>query len=113
LRTDEAVEGIVRAVVGTAKNGLRVSVAAVDGNVVAYWGTVPVETLYAASPEARTAVAFTASYDRPGVNVVLHANLSKGLLIIASMARFLDGREGVFAREFFRRVEGSTTHSEA
>jgi hypothetical protein len=40
------------------------------------------------------------------MNVELHANLSKGLLIVASMARCPGSRRGQFARVFFRKAEG-------
>jgi hypothetical protein len=112
LRTDPPVWGITRAVVEATDGGLRVRVASADGAGPADWGAVPIEAVYAALPEARAGVAFTATYNRPEMQVVLHANLSKGLLIIASMARFPDGRRGKFAREFFRKLDGPLTPSE-
>jgi hypothetical protein len=106
VRTDPPNEGIVRAVVEAADGTLRVQVASAGGMGPAEWGTVPVDAVYAASPEAKVGVAFTASYELESARVYLQANLSKGLLIIASMTRFRDGRSGEFAREFFRKVDG-------
>jgi hypothetical protein len=105
VRTDPPGRGIARAVVEAADGGLQVQVASAGGTGPAEWGTARVDAIYAASSEARVGVAFTAAYDLQVMTVDLHANLSKGLLIIASMVRFPDGR-GEFAREFFRRVEG-------
>jgi hypothetical protein len=105
VRTDRPRRGIARAFVEAAEGGLRIRLSSVDDTGLTDWGTVAVDAVYAASSEAKTGVAFTAMYSLPSTKVDLHANLSKGLLIIASMARFPDGRRGEFAREFFRKVE--------
>jgi hypothetical protein len=112
VRTDALLRGISRAVVEAAEGGLQVRVCSVEGNGSVDWGTAPVEAVYAASPEAKAGVAFTATYDLPSRRAVLHANLSKGLLIIATVTRFLDGRRGEFAREFFRKLDGPVTPGE-
>jgi hypothetical protein len=72
-------------------------------------GDARADSLHAGSPSGREAVAFTAAYEGPGGEVGLHANVSKGLLIISSFRRHPAGagRAGVFAREFFRRDQGS------
>jgi hypothetical protein len=108
LPTDSDRQGIVRAVVEAGDDGLSIRVTGAEGTHPVEWGTARVESIYAASPDARTGVAFTAMYELPSMNVNLHVNLSKGLLIIASMTRFIDGRRGVFSREFFRK---SMTHA--
>src|SRR4051812_17003102 len=105
VRTDPPVKGIVRAVIAAVDDCLRVQVASVGGTHPTDWGTAPVAAVYAASPKGHDGVAFTMTYDLPSLKVDLHANLSKGLLIIASMSRFRDGQCGEFAREFFRKVE--------
>jgi hypothetical protein len=64
-----------------------------------------VDGLYASSPSGREAVGFTAAYEGSDGEVELHANVSKGLLIVSSFMRN-PGRASpprVFAREFFRR----------
>lgn len=104
LRTDTPIRGIARVIVKAAPRGLQVWVASVMGSDPADWGTTRVEAIYAVLPESKTAAAFTARFELPSLNVELHANLSKGLLIIASMARFRDGRLGQFAGDFFRKV---------
>ncbi len=106
VRTDRPSDGIAQAAVNTIDGRLQVRIAVAGDMGLADWGTAPVDAVYAASPEAGAAVAFTATYDRPFMKMFLHANLSKGLLIIASMSRFADGRRGEFAREFFRKLGG-------
>jgi hypothetical protein len=72
-------------------------------------GDAQADGLYAASPVGREAVGFTAAYEGPGGEIGLHANISKGLLIVSSFSRHPGGaaRPGVFAREFFRRMPES------
>ncbi len=106
VRTDTPTQGIAQAVVDTVDGRLCVRIASLDGAGLSDWGAVPADAIYAASPDMNAGVAFTASYDRPSMKVQLHANLSKGLLIIASMTSYVDGRRGEFAREFFRRSQG-------
>ena len=63
--------------------------------------------LYASSSTGGDAVAFIAERDSGSMPVELHANLSKGLLIVSSFRTRLlsDGPERRFAREFFRRAD--------
>jgi hypothetical protein len=110
--TDSPVRGIVRAVIETAGSVLRVRIDTAGGTGLVSWGTVSVEAVFAASPEATTGVAFTAKYDLPSMNVDLHANLSKGLLILACMTRFPGRRIGEYARTFFRKLEGTNAPRE-
>jgi hypothetical protein len=111
VRTDIPIQGIARVVVDTVDSGLLVRIASCDGAGLSDWGAIPADAVYAASPDANSGVAFTASYDGSFMKVDLHANLSKGLLIIASMTRYIDGRRGVFAREFFRKSQGLSAQS--
>jgi hypothetical protein len=110
LRTDDPpARGMARAVIEGTGGGLRVRVFETIGPANVDWGWTPVDALYAASPHARTGVGFTAVC-KPASRVVhLHANLSKGLLIIATMtaADQQGGRHGEFARDFFRKVDES------
>ena len=63
--------------------------------------------LYASSSTGGDAVAFIAERDADSMPVELHANVSKGLLIVSSFQTRLlsDGPERRFAREFFRRTD--------
>jgi hypothetical protein len=62
---------------------------------------------YASSSAGGDAVAFVAERDVDSMPVELHANVSKGLLIVSSFQTRLlaDGPERRFAREFFRRTD--------
>jgi hypothetical protein len=109
VRTDPPDRGIARVVVEAAGDGLLMRVTSAGGTGPADWGAAGVDSVYAASPEAKAGVAFTAHYDLGDRKVDLHANLSKGLLIIASLAYFSDGRGREFARDFFRKIEGPSS----
>jgi hypothetical protein len=63
--------------------------------------------LYASSVTGGDAVAFIAERDADPMPLELHANLSKGLLIVSSFQPRLltDGPERHFTREFFRRTD--------
>jgi hypothetical protein len=63
--------------------------------------------LYASSSTGGDAVAFIAGRDADSMPVELHANMSKGLLIVSSFQTRLlsDGPDRRFAREFFCRTD--------
>jgi hypothetical protein len=63
--------------------------------------------LYASSSTGGDAVAFIAKRDADPTPLELHANMSKGLLIVSSFQTRLlsDSPERRFAREFFRRSD--------
>ena len=71
------------------------------------WGGSTSRALYASSSTGGDAVAFIAERDADSMPVELHANVSKGLLIVSSFQTRLlsDGPERRFAREFFRRAD--------
>jgi hypothetical protein len=71
---------------------------------IAWFGS---RALYASSATGGDAAAFIAGGVRNAMPVELHANLSKGLLIVSSFrtCTLSDGAERRFAREFFRRTD--------
>jgi len=109
IRTDAPDRGIARAVVAATDGGLCVQVFEADGPAMLDWGRASINAVYASSPEARAGVGFTANYELVSRVVELHANMSKGLLIIATLTAFREGAgtHYEFAREFFRKVEVS------
>jgi hypothetical protein len=110
VNTEGQSRGIVKAAVD-ARDHLRVRVFGAGESGPRDWGWLDVDALYAAAPDACKGIGFTATYVLPSAKVDLHANLSKGLLIIASLTSFHDGsgRSNYFAREFFRRADGDKT----
>src|SRR5437870_3914096 len=114
VNTDPAARGIAQAVVGRGAGGLGVRVFGFGDAGLIDWGEVSVDAVYATAPDSRAGVAFTTRYDFPHVGIELHTNLSKGLLILASLTTYRDGsgRNDYFAREFFREaeVEGPASH---
>jgi hypothetical protein len=85
-----------------AMRALGVEVRAPEG-----MGWCESRALYASSSTGGDAVAFVAERDADSMPVELHANLSKGLLIVSSFQTrpLSDGPERRFAREFFRRTD--------
>lgn len=73
------------------------------------WGAVPAIP-HAAGVSSATPEGFLARYDFGFSEVLLSANVAKGLLIIASFATFRDGsgRSSYFTREFFHRELAGT-----
>lgn len=101
INTEPAPSTIARVEIQTGIGSLRIRAHPADARGT--W-TAEADGLYAATPSGREAVAFTAAGDAPEGPVELHANLSKGLLIVSSFRRdpLGPGRARVFAREFFR-----------
>ena len=64
-------------------------------------------TLACTPPDAETteALAFEATYDHGFLEVHLQANVKAGVLVVASLNRFVDdsGRSSYFTREFYYR----------
>jgi hypothetical protein len=71
------------------------------------WGKVVVIP-HASGVDAHDPAAFFAVYDFDFMQILLAANMNKGLLIIASFNTLRDGgaRPNYFSREFFYRAEG-------
>jgi hypothetical protein len=102
VNTEPTPTSIARASIELSDGAVRILISGINPGD---WGDARVDSLHAATPSGREAVAFTAAYEGPGGEVGLHANVSKGLLIISSFRRHPrgTGRAGVFAREFFHR----------
>ena len=116
--TDPASRGLARAVVGPGHGptGLTLWVSGLravgpDGEVgPVEWGPTPIDSLFAATPVGREAIAFTARYESPHTGVEFHANVSKGLLILTTMTTYQNdqGLRNAFAREFFSKVDSGS-----
>ena len=79
----------------------------VEGTAPEGMGWFESRALYASSSTGSDAVAFVAKSETGSMPDELHANVSKGLLIVSSFQTRLlsDGPERRFAREFFRRTD--------
>ena len=68
------------------------------------WGRVPARP-YATEAGTTEALAFEATYDHGFLEVRLQANVKAGVLVVASLNRFVDdsGRSSYFFREFYYR----------
>ena len=75
-----------------------------DGTLHAEWGVVPIH-LYADSLGSHEAMAFSARFELPDLDVRVQANVKGGVLVVAYFTRFLDasGRSPYFRREFYWR----------
>lgn len=103
------------AVVGTWHNtnpsGRVMRLAVDDGGMLhAEWGSVPIR-VYAEALGSDEAMAFSARYLLPDLDVRVQANVKGGVLVVAYFTRFLDGsgRSPYFRREFYWRDAGKGT----
>ena len=103
VNTEATPVAISRAIIESRGSSIYVKTSGAEINGATSWGEATADRCYAASPASCDAVGVTASRDGPLGTVRLHANVSKGLLIITSVSRSA-ASYGVFAREFFRRV---------
>jgi hypothetical protein len=110
VNTESSPRGIARVVIERRPDALGIRASGADDQTREGWGWTDAEALYAASASGADAVAFTAAYTVVLTPVVLHANVSKGLLIVSSFqTRFDSGnRDARFAREFFRKASSHT-----
>jgi hypothetical protein len=105
VNTEDAPRGVARVDIERRPEGLRIGASWADDRTHEGWGWSDAEALYAASASGDEAVAFTATFAARPEPVALHANVSKGLLIVSSFRPpyNLDHPGAQFAREFFRR----------
>ncbi len=88
------------------KNGDAFELTARGAGAPRDWGTVAVVP-HAAGVDAHDPADFLAVYEFGYMQMVLAANMNKGLMIIASYNAFRDGsrRSNYFSREFFYRAD--------
>lgn len=105
INTNPASGGITRVVLARQDDRLVIRAFEAGGPVPRDWGEVEAEGIYAAGITSRQAAAFCATYRLDGTETRLLANMSLGLLIIASVNTFTEGHKRArrFSREFFRR----------
>jgi hypothetical protein len=108
--TNTTTPGIAGVAISGGDGGLSIRVRAASGPTPREWGDANIEVVYSAGVHSRAAMAFVARYDFGLVETRLEANLSLGLLVIATFNTFRDGsgRSNYFAREFFHRAQESS-----
>jgi hypothetical protein len=101
---------MARAIISGGSGDVSIRVFAANGPTPREWGDSAVEVVYAAGVHSPAAMAFVARYDFGFMETRLEANLSLGLLVIATFNTFRDnsGRSNYFAREFFYRAQELT-----
>jgi hypothetical protein len=109
INTNTATPGIAKVIVTSGNDGLSIRVFSASGPTPRDWGNADVEALYSTGVHSLAAMAFAATYDFDTVHVQLEANLSLGLLVIATCNTFTDRsrRSNFFGREFFYRSEST------
>ena len=110
INTNAATTGISKVIVTHDGSELWLRVFGASETESCDWGEVKVKTLHSDSIESPNAIAFTAEYDFGFLETELQTNVSKGLLIIASLNTFKDGsaRSNFFAREYFYKQPGGS-----
>jgi hypothetical protein len=107
INTNLSTPGIARVVVTSRDGNLSIRVFAASGHAPHEWGDADVEVVYSNGVTSQAAMAFVATYDFGYLQTRVEANLSLGLLVVATFNTFRDdsGRFNFFAREFFYRAE--------
>jgi hypothetical protein len=107
INTESSPRALARILIERRSDLIAMRALGVEGRAPEAMGWFESRALYASSSTGRDAVAFVAERDSDSMPVELHANLSKGLLIVSSFqTRLLShGPERRFAREFFRRTD--------
>lgn len=105
VNTEYSPRGLARIVIERRPDALGIQALRADIKTHEGWGWTDAEALYAASASDDEAVAFTATSKANSMPVALHANVSKGLLIVSSFQTRIGSAspDALFAREFFRR----------
>ena len=103
INTNTASRGIVKVILSSDEGALAVHAFGACDPAPCEWGRASDVVACAAGPGSTEPMGFTARYDFDFLEVRLEANLSRGLLIIASFNTFHDdsGRSDFFSREFF------------
>jgi hypothetical protein len=110
INTNTDTPGIAKVIISPWDPDVSISVFSASGPTPREWGDANVEVLYSTGVHSLAATAFVARYDFDFMDIRLEANLSLGLLVIATFNTFKDdsGRSNYFAREFFYRSHEST-----
>jgi hypothetical protein len=107
INTNTDTPGIAKVIISRRDPDVSIRVFSASGPTPREWQEANVEALYSTGVQALPATAFVTTYDFDYMETRLEANLSLGLLVIASFNTFKDrsGRSNYFAREFFYRDE--------
>jgi hypothetical protein len=107
INTESTPRALARILIERRSEKIAMRALGVEGQASEGMGWFESRALYASSSAGGDAVAFVAEQHADSTRVELHANVSKGLLIVSSFqTRVLsDGPERRFAREFFRRAD--------
>jgi hypothetical protein len=107
INTESSPRALARILIERRSDLIAMRALGVEGTAPQGTGWFESRALYASSSTGGDAVAFVAERDADSMPAELHANLSKGLLIVSSfqVRPLSDGPERCFAREFFRRTD--------
>ena len=106
LNTNDATQGIVRAVLTASGSEIELQIVAAGDPGTCDWGRTGAR-LFSADTSSAEAMAFSAFYDFEFMETRLQAHVRQGVLIIAKFDRFKDnsGRSNYLSKEFFYRAE--------
>jgi hypothetical protein len=103
LNTNASTNGIARAAISNDRDGVRISLWPAGTSRAEPRYSMTADVVYSNSPSATAAMAVSARYEDESMATTLEANLSLGLLVIATCHTFKNGgdRSNYFSREFF------------
>jgi hypothetical protein len=107
INTNLSTPGMARVIVAGSDENLSVRILTASGPTPRDWGRAKVDAVYSNGISSPAAMAFVASYDFGDLEARVEANLSLGLLVVATFNTFKDGsgRSNFFGREFFYRSD--------
>ena len=97
--TNAASPGVVRLDIDAADDAM-LTITAHAGHS---WGSAIAHPYSTDGLDAREALAFNTTFELGSMDVRLQANIKAGVLVVAFLTRFHDGRTNVFIREFYYR----------
>jgi hypothetical protein len=103
INTNTATTGIARVLISRDRDGVSISIWSADAPNAAAQHLARSDAVYASGPSATAAMALSARYEDGSMDTTLEANLSLGLLVIATRHTFKNDerRSNYFSREFF------------
>src|SRR5262245_55713791 len=90
INTNLSTPGIARVIVGGSAENLSLRILTASGPTPRDWGRTGIDAVYSNGISSQPAMAFVASYDFGDLEATVEANLSLGLLVVATFNTFKD-----------------------
>ncbi|MEW6208399.1 MAG: hypothetical protein AB1631_08525 [Acidobacteriota bacterium] len=105
VNSNPDTRGVARMIITESGGKLSLRVQAIGPDGLIDWGSTDI-ALFASSPSSRAAAGFMCLYDFGFAETRLEAMILKGLIVLAQIHTFRDGRVDYFVREYFALDHG-------